>query len=304
MGPRDDANLRLPILHDCRHYSVQRHRGDGARRHRRGDRGQDDRRARRARSSITRRSRSSTAASPRSGRQGAAVPAGCAPHRSAGHDPAAGIDRHAHAPHRRSALQRLPGTRIHGQFLDRRRRRQRQEDSRGGLHHHPQRRVRPISTMWPSSRASSRAFVPGPRIVPATYAIGATGGHCDSTEFPPSISVPSPQIANGPEEIRATVRKLRKYGAEVIKFCGTGGVLSKTDTVGAPAVRPRGNEGPGRRGPHARPQGRGACARRIGNQGRHPRRRRHHRTRQPRRRRSLRAGQAARHLVLDGHLQR
>jgi imidazolonepropionase-like amidohydrolase len=75
-------------------------------------------------------------------------------------------------------------------------------------------------------------LVPGPRIVPATYAIGATGGHCDSTEFPPSISVPSPQIANGPEEIRATVRKLRKYGAEVIKFCGTGGVFSKTDTVG------------------------------------------------------------------------
>jgi imidazolonepropionase-like amidohydrolase len=75
-------------------------------------------------------------------------------------------------------------------------------------------------------------FIPGPRIVPATYAIGATGGHCDSTEFPPSISVPSPAVANGPEEIRATVRKLRKYGAEVIKFCGTGGVFSKTDTVG------------------------------------------------------------------------
>ena len=68
---------------------------------------------------------------------------------------------------------------------------------------------------------------------PATYAIGATGGHCDSTEFPPSISVPSPQIANGAAEIRATVRKLRKYGAEVIKFCGTGGVFSKTDSVGA-----------------------------------------------------------------------
>jgi imidazolonepropionase-like amidohydrolase len=78
-----------------------------------------------------------------------------------------------------------------------------------------------------------QGFVPGPRIVPATYAIGATGGHCDSTEFPPSISVPSPQIANGPAEIRATVRKLRKYGAEVIKFCGTGGVFSKTDSVGA-----------------------------------------------------------------------
>jgi imidazolonepropionase-like amidohydrolase len=77
-----------------------------------------------------------------------------------------------------------------------------------------------------------QGFVPGPRIVPATYAIGATGGHCDSTEFPPSVSVPSPAVANGPADIRATVRKLRKYGAEVIKFCGTGGVLSKTDTVG------------------------------------------------------------------------
>jgi imidazolonepropionase-like amidohydrolase len=74
--------------------------------------------------------------------------------------------------------------------------------------------------------------IPGPRIVPATYAIGATGGHCDATQFPPSISVPSPQIANGPEELRTTVRRLRKAGAEVIKFCGTGGVFSKTDTVG------------------------------------------------------------------------
>jgi imidazolonepropionase-like amidohydrolase len=75
-------------------------------------------------------------------------------------------------------------------------------------------------------------FATGPRIVPATYAIGATGGHCDATEFPPSVSVPTPAVANGPEEIRAVVRKLRKYGAEVIKFCGTGGVLSKSDTVG------------------------------------------------------------------------
>jgi imidazolonepropionase-like amidohydrolase len=77
-----------------------------------------------------------------------------------------------------------------------------------------------------------QGIVPGPRIVPATYAIGATGGHCDTTEFPPSISVPSPAVANGSAEIRATIRKLRKYGAEVIKFCGTGGVFSKTDTVG------------------------------------------------------------------------
>jgi imidazolonepropionase-like amidohydrolase len=75
-------------------------------------------------------------------------------------------------------------------------------------------------------------YVPGPRIVPATYALGATGGHCDSTEFPPSITVPSPQIANTPDEFRALVRKVRKYGAEVIKICATGGVFSKTDSVG------------------------------------------------------------------------
>jgi imidazolonepropionase-like amidohydrolase len=82
-------------------------------------------------------------------------------------------------------------------------------------------------------QAIEQGIVPGPRIVPATYAIGATGGHCDATAFPPSVTVPTPAVANGPEELRATVRKLRKYGAEVIKFCGTGGVLSKTDAVGA-----------------------------------------------------------------------
>src|SRR5450631_1190450 len=81
-------------------------------------------------------------------------------------------------------------------------------------------------------QAVEQGIVPGPRIVPATYTIGATGGHCDSTELPPSVSVQRPAVANGPEELRATVRKLRKYGAEVIKFCGTGGVLSKTDSVG------------------------------------------------------------------------
>ena len=81
-----------------------------------------------------------------------------------------------------------------------------------------------------------QGYIPGPRIVPATYAIGATGGHCDATEFPPSIKTPQAAIADGPEAMRAMVRKLRKYGAEVIKFCGTGGVFSKTDSVGAQQV--------------------------------------------------------------------
>ena len=75
-------------------------------------------------------------------------------------------------------------------------------------------------------------YIPGPRIVPATYALGATGGHCDATEFPPSITVPGPQIANSPDGFRAAVRMVRKYGAQVIKVCMTGGVLSKTDSVG------------------------------------------------------------------------
>lgn len=82
-------------------------------------------------------------------------------------------------------------------------------------------------------QAIEHGYVPGPRIVPATYAIGATGGHCDETEFPPSIKTQQVAVADGPEALRAMVRKLRKYGAEVIKICGTGGVLSKTDSVGA-----------------------------------------------------------------------
>lgn len=82
-------------------------------------------------------------------------------------------------------------------------------------------------------QAIEAGYVPGPRIVPATYAIGATGGHCDATEFQPEIKVETPGVADGPDAIRAKVRQLRKMGAEVIKFCGTGGVFSKTTAVGA-----------------------------------------------------------------------
>jgi len=80
-------------------------------------------------------------------------------------------------------------------------------------------------------QAIEQGYIPGPRIVPATYAIGATGGHCDKTQFPPSVTASQANIADGPEALRLMVRKLRKYGAEVIKFCGTGGVMSKTDSV-------------------------------------------------------------------------
>ncbi|HEY2274346.1 MAG TPA: amidohydrolase family protein [Steroidobacteraceae bacterium] len=81
-------------------------------------------------------------------------------------------------------------------------------------------------------------YIAGPRIVPATYALGSTGGHCDATQFPPSITTPGTQIANSPDEYRTLVRKVHKYGAKVIKVCMTGGVLSKRDSVGAQQVSP------------------------------------------------------------------
>jgi len=77
----------------------------------------------------------------------------------------------------------------------------------------------------------------GPRIVPAAYAIGATGGHCDSTFFPPSFNSISRGVADGVEGLRAKVREIRKYGAEVIKVCATGGVFSRNTEPGQQQLR-------------------------------------------------------------------
>src|SRR4051794_4594078 len=76
-------------------------------------------------------------------------------------------------------------------------------------------------------------WVQGPRIVPATYAIGATGGHCDDTGLPPYYDKKAPSVISGPGDAREKVRWLHKYGAEVIKICATGGVFSMGDEVGA-----------------------------------------------------------------------
>ncbi|MGY3266653.1 Xaa-Pro dipeptidase [Lysobacter sp. HA35] len=73
----------------------------------------------------------------------------------------------------------------------------------------------------------------GPRVVTATYAVGATGGHCDSTFFPPSMDQKGPFNVDSPEEGRKVVRTLHKYGAQVIKICATGGVFSHGDEPGA-----------------------------------------------------------------------
>ena len=75
--------------------------------------------------------------------------------------------------------------------------------------------------------------VPGPRIIPAGMALGITGGHCDNNLLPYEYDVTAGGVADGPWAVRQKVRQNKKYGAEVIKFCGTGGVLSKGTSLGA-----------------------------------------------------------------------
>lgn len=74
--------------------------------------------------------------------------------------------------------------------------------------------------------------VRGPRVVTAAYSFGATGGHCDSTYFPPSMKQASAYNADSPDEGRKQVRELRKHGAQVIKICATGGVFSRNTEPG------------------------------------------------------------------------
>jgi imidazolonepropionase-like amidohydrolase len=77
-------------------------------------------------------------------------------------------------------------------------------------------------------------FYPGPRIVPAAYSFGATGGHCGGGNgLPPSLSRAAERGVNGPDAVRAQVRENRKFGAEVIKVCATGGVFSRNTDPGA-----------------------------------------------------------------------
>lgn len=75
--------------------------------------------------------------------------------------------------------------------------------------------------------------VSGPRMLASGPSIGITGGHCDNNLLPFEYGVSSNGVANGPWEVRKKVRENKKYGADVIKFCGTGGVLSKGTELGA-----------------------------------------------------------------------
>jgi imidazolonepropionase-like amidohydrolase len=87
-------------------------------------------------------------------------------------------------------------------------------------------------------QAIEAGYVVGPRIVPAGYALGATGGHCDQTFLPPSLQKDDKEegIGDNPDELRYQVRRQRKYGAEVIKVCATGGVFSRNTTPGQQQV--------------------------------------------------------------------
>ncbi|HEV2569123.1 amidohydrolase family protein [Sphingomonas sp.] len=81
-------------------------------------------------------------------------------------------------------------------------------------------------------QAIDEGLIKGPRIVPAAHALGATGGHCDQTYLPPSFAAKGKAVGDSPEELRQRVREQRKYGAEVIKVCATGGVFSRNTEPG------------------------------------------------------------------------
>jgi imidazolonepropionase-like amidohydrolase len=89
--------------------------------------------------------------------------------------------------------------------------------------------------------AIEQGLVDGPRLLVAGHSIGSTGGHCDASPFPPArVPPPGPLegVCNGPEECRHAVREQMKYGADVIKICASGGVLSEADPVDVPQLTP------------------------------------------------------------------
>jgi imidazolonepropionase-like amidohydrolase len=87
--------------------------------------------------------------------------------------------------------------------------------------------------------AINAGMIPGPRMLVANHAIGATGGHADKPPVPPqrlAVAGPLQGVCNGPEECRAAVRYQIKFSADVIKFMPSGGVLSLSDPVDNPQL--------------------------------------------------------------------
>jgi imidazolonepropionase-like amidohydrolase len=77
--------------------------------------------------------------------------------------------------------------------------------------------------------------VPGPRMLVSGPALGITGGHCDENLLPFEYHYTAEGVADGVEGVQHKVREVIKYGADVIKICATGGVLSHGDNPQASA---------------------------------------------------------------------
>lgn len=75
--------------------------------------------------------------------------------------------------------------------------------------------------------------VPGPRMLVSGPALGITGGHCDNNLLPFEYHHTEEGVADGVENVQHKVREVIKYGADVIKICATGGVMSKGDDPNA-----------------------------------------------------------------------
>jgi imidazolonepropionase-like amidohydrolase len=75
--------------------------------------------------------------------------------------------------------------------------------------------------------------VPGPRMLVSGPALGITGGHCDDNLLPFDYHHSAEGVADGIENVQHKVREVIKYGADVIKICATGGVMSKGDDPNA-----------------------------------------------------------------------
>jgi imidazolonepropionase-like amidohydrolase len=77
--------------------------------------------------------------------------------------------------------------------------------------------------------AINEGMVPGPRIDASGPPLSITGGHCDQNLLPYEWHAKADGTADGVEGVQHKVREIIKYGADVIKVCATGGVLSKGD---------------------------------------------------------------------------
>jgi imidazolonepropionase-like amidohydrolase len=76
--------------------------------------------------------------------------------------------------------------------------------------------------------------IEGPRMLVSGPPLGITGGHCDNNLLPFEFHHIAEGVADGPWAARAKVRETVKYGADLIKICASGGVLSKGDQPGTP----------------------------------------------------------------------